>query len=139
MDGIWVEVFARPERHTPADVDEDLYGGFVGNEDRRLLERLRVLTGEQLADKHLAFVDDRLEELLFRYRARNFPDTLDEAEQGRWQQLRAARLHEGQGGGLTLASFFERIDALGEQLAEDDERGQDILGALYDYAEHIAP
>ena len=31
------------------------------------------------------------------------------------------------------------LAALSEQLAEDDERGQDILGALYDYAEQIAP
>ncbi len=53
--------------------------------------------------------------------------------------MRSARLHEGAGGGLTLSAFFERIDQLSEQLAEDDERGQDILGALYDYAEQIAP
>ena len=57
----------------------------------------------------------------------------------RWHDLRVARLHHGQGGGLTLAAFFERIDALGEQLDDDDERGQDILGALYDHAEQIAP
>ncbi|MFZ2298177.1 MAG: exodeoxyribonuclease I, partial [Aquabacterium sp.] len=72
-------------------------------------------------------------------RARNFPDTLNDAELGRWQALRVARLHEGQGGGLSLQAFFERIDALGETLSDEDERGQDILGALYDYAEQIAP
>ena len=139
MDGIWAEVFARPERSLDTDVDEDLYGGFVGNEDRRVLERLRVLSGEQLADKHPGFVDERLDELFFRYRARNFPDTLNEAELARWHALRVARLHEGQGGSLSLQAFFERIDALSETLSDDDERGQDILGALYDYAEQIAP
>ena len=139
MDGIWAEVFARPERSLDTDVDEDLYGGFVGNEDRRVLERLRVLSGEQLTDKHPGFVDERLDELFFRYRARNFPDTLNEAELARWHALRVARLHEGQGGGLSLQAFFERIDALSETLSDDDERGQDILGALYDYAEQIAP
>ena len=139
MDGIWAEVFARPERSLDTDVDEDLYGGFVGNEDRRMLERLRVLSGEQLADKHPGFVDERLDELFFRYRARNFPDTLNEAELARWHALRVARLHEGQGGSLSLQAFFERIDALSETLSDDDERGQDILGALYDYAEQIAP
>ena len=46
---------------------------------------------------------------------------------------------EGQGGALTLAGFFERIDKLSEQLSDEDERGQEILGALYDYAEQIAP
>ena len=142
MDGIWAEVFSRPERTAgaaPADVDEDLYGGFVGNDDRRQLQRLRGLSPEALADKHPAFADERLEEIFFRYRARNFPDTLSDEEQARWHELRSARLHEGQGGGLTLAAFFERIDQLMEERGEDDERAQDILGALYDYAEQIAP
>jgi exodeoxyribonuclease-1 len=139
MDGIWAELFSRPEARLDVDVDEDLYGGFIGNEDRRVLQRLKALSPEQLAERQPGFVDERLEELLFRYRARNFPHTLSEAEQTRWHELRAARLHEGQGGGLTLAAFFERIDALSEQLKEDDERAQDILGALYDYAEQIAP
>jgi len=143
MDGIWAEVFTRADGRAETDVDEDLYGGFIGNDDRRLLTRLRGLTGEQLAqqygDRSPAFADERLGELFFRYRARNFPETLTEAEQARWQALREARLHQGQGGGLSLQAFFERIDQLGEQLADDDERGQDILGALYDYAEQIAP
>ena len=137
------EATSSVDTRTEVDVDEDLYGGFIGNDDRRLLTRLRGMTGEQLAqqygDRSPAFADDRLEELFFRYRARNFPDTLSDAEQARWQALRTARLHEGQGGGLSLQAFFERIDELGEQLQDDDERGQDILGALYDYAEQIAP
>jgi len=142
MDGIWAEVYARREREQQGahnDVDEDLYGGFVGNEDRRVLERMRQLSPEQLAEKSPGFADERLGELLFRYRARNFPDTLNEAEQARWLALRRARLIDGQGPGLSLAAFFERIDQLSEQLNEDDERAQDILGALYDHAEHIAP
>ena len=136
MRDIWREVYARPGATSPVDVDEDLYGGFVGNDDRRKLERLRRLSGEQLAGQRVAFDDARLEEILFRYRARNFSDTLSEQENERWVDHCSARLHEGAGGGLTLAAFFERIDQLNE---EADERGQEILGALYDYAEQIAP
>jgi exodeoxyribonuclease-1 len=141
MDGIWAEVYGRDGREgkAPVDVDEDLYGGFVGNEDRRVLQRLKALSPQDLAAKRTDFVDERLDELLFRYRARNFPDTLDAQEQARWLALREARLHEGEGGGLTLAAYFERIDALSETLKDDDERGQEILGALYDWAEQIAP
>jgi exodeoxyribonuclease-1 len=55
--------------------------------DRRTLERLRSLsrraTGRASGP---AFATTRLEELFFRYRARNFPDTLNDAEQARWQQ-----------------------------------------------------
>ena len=136
LAGIWPAVFERPAREGTTDVDEDLYGGFVGNDDRRALERLRALPGEELAGKRPAFADARLDELLFRFRARNFPETLSEAEQAQWHEHCAHRLHDGAGGALTLQAFFERIDLLEE---EADERGQEILGALVDYATGIAP
>ena len=140
LAGMWPAVFERPAREggvgTSPDVDEDLYGGFIGNEDRRALQRLRTLTGEQLASKRPAFVDARLDEIFFRYRARNFPATLSAAEQLQWREHCAHRLHDGAGGSLTLSAFFEQIDALQEAA---DERGQDILGALVDYATEIAP
>ncbi len=136
LAGMWPAVFERPAPVGPADVDEDLYGGFIGNDDRRTLQRLRTLTPEQLADKRPAFADRRLDELFFRYRARNFPHTLSDAERLQWQEHCAHRLHDGAGGALTLEAFFERIDQLEP---EADERGQEILGALVDYATEIAP
>ena len=39
----------------------------------------------------LAFSDGRMKELLFRFRARNYPNTLDDAEQRRWLQHRQKR------------------------------------------------
>ena len=132
----WAHVFARPAAAAPADVDEDLYGGFIGDADRRKLERLRTMGGEALAAARTGFDDARLEELLFRYRARNFPQSLTDEERQRWEAHRAARLHDGAGGALTLAAYQERIDTLAESA---DERGQAILEALVDYAEAIAP
>jgi exodeoxyribonuclease-1 len=145
LAGLWPDVYARPAPAEPPDVDEDLYGGLVGNNDRRVLERLRGLDGARLAalfeeGRAPAFDDARLDELLWRYRARNFPEHLAEAEQARWQAHRVARLHHGQGGGLSLTAYFERIDALQEAHADGaDEHAGDILSALYDYAEAIAP
>ena len=134
--GLWPEVFARPAPAQPPDVDEDLYGGFVGHTDRGRLQRLRELPPEKLAARRTGFDDARLEELLFRYRARNFATTLSDGERARWEQHRAERLHDGAGGALTLQAFFDRIDTLNESA---DQRGQAILEALYDYAEQIAP
>jgi exodeoxyribonuclease I len=134
--GLWPKVFERSAPAQRPDVDEDLYGGFVGNGDRARLQRLRTLPPEQLATQRTGFDDPRLEELVFRYRARNFAATLTEDERQRWEQHRAARLIDGEGGGMTLQAFFDRIDVLNETA---DERGQEILGALYDYAEQIAP
>ncbi len=136
VSGLWAEVFDRPKPAQAPDVDEDLYGGFVGHSDRGRLQRLRELPPAQLAGKRLAFDDARLEEIVFRYRARNFPETLSADERERWEQHRAARLHGGEGGALTVEAFFERLDALNET-ADDD--GQEILAALYDWAEQIAP
>ena len=139
LDGLWSEVFER-EPLPPLDVDEDLYGGFVGNDDRRALQRVRALSPQELADRaaqgKLAFQDERLDEIVFRYRARNFPGTLSSAERVRWQAHCAARLHDGVGGAQTLTAYMDKLDQLGEAA---DDRGQEILGALYDYAEQIAP
>ena len=140
LDALWAQVFTRTPQPGPVDVDEDLYGGFLDNEDRRTLERLRGLDAAALASKHPAFHDARLQEMLFRFRARNFEGTLDDDEQARWLQHRVGRLHHGAGGGLTLAKFLERIDTLAEAADErGDERAQLLLEALVDYAESIAP
>jgi exodeoxyribonuclease-1 len=136
LAGMWPAVYERPPREGAVDVDEDLYGGFLGNDDRRTLQRLSRMDGTKLAAARPAFADARLSELFFRYRARNFPDTLSEAERAQWLEHCAHRLHDGAGGALTMAAFLEQIDALGEAA---DERGQEILGALVDYATQIAP
>ena len=139
LDPLWAQVYARPDHPAP-DVDEDLYGGFVNNDDRRTLQRLRELRGDQLAGKRPAFNDGRLDELLFRYRARNFAETLNDEERARWLQHRADRLHDGAGGAMTLAAYFERIDTLAEAAVErEDERAQALLEALVDYGEAVAP
>ncbi len=135
MDAVWAAVFERTPEPAP-DVDQDLYGGFVCNEDRRRLQRLRALPPEELARARPGFDDPRLAELLWRFRARNYPNTLNSDEHERWQAHRCAVLLDGQGGGLTFDTLFERLDTLGEQA---DERGQAILEALYDWAEAIAP
>lgn len=135
MSGIWQQIFSR-EAETGVDVDEDLYGGFIGNNDRRTLNDLRAMNAQQLTAAHPHFQDARLEELLFRYRARNFPHSLSADEQQQWEQHRAARLLDGAAKALTVEQFFDRIDTLQESASETDE---EILGSLYDYAEQITP
>jgi len=136
MATTWQQVYQRDAATAPVDVDEDLYGGFVSQGDRRRLETLRGQTPQQLAASRPGFEDMRLADLLFRYRARNFPDSLQGEEAQSWEEHRAARLFEGLGGARTVDQLFAEIDALSETA---DERAQDILGALYDYAEMIVP
>ena len=138
----WAEVYARAgetERER-ADVDCALYDGLVRDPDRRRLDEMRSLAPEALAARvhgaRVHFDDPRLPELLFRYRARNFPGTLDAEESAQWRAHCAARLHEGAPGTLGLAAWQERIDTLSETA---DERGLEILEALVDYVTEIAP
>ncbi|MDR3016685.1 MAG: exodeoxyribonuclease I [Delftia acidovorans] len=135
MSALWRAVHQRPAMEG-LDADQDLYGGFVGNEDRRRLNHLRSLSAQELALDRTGFDDARLTELLFRYRARNFPASLNPAERRRWLQHCAACLIEGKGGARTAEQMFAMVDQLSESA---DERGEEILGALYDYAEAIMP
>ena len=136
MGATWQQVFKRETAEGTTDVDEDLYGGFVSSGDRRQLDSLRSRSPQQLAESSHNFDDARLGELLFRYRARNFPDSLAADEAQTWEEHRAARLFEGAGGARTVDQLFAEIDALSETA---DERAEAILGALYDYAEMIVP
>jgi exodeoxyribonuclease-1 len=136
LKGLWQQVYARPGMGDDAvDIDEDLYGGFVPQGDRRALDILRM-GGHGASAAGPPFEDERLADLLFRYRARNFPDTLQDEETQAWEAHRAARLFDGAGGARTIEQLFAEIDALSE---DADERAEGILGALYDYAEMIAP
>jgi exodeoxyribonuclease-1 len=135
MSAVWPEVFARPKEGVP-DVDEDLYGGFINNDDRRRLNKLRALPPAELAHSRTGFDDERLEELVFRYRARNFEATLSPEQAERWEAHRVARLLEGEGGARNVDAFLAELDVLSETA---DERGEEVLGALYEYAEMIAP
>lgn len=136
MTATWAQVYQKPASGNDTDVDEDLYGGFVSKDDRRKLDSLRMQTPAQLASARPSFEDERLAELLWRYRARNFPETLSEQEMESWEEHRAARLFDGAGGARTVDQLFGEIDALSETA---DERAEEILGALYEYVEAIAP
>lgn len=120
MAGIWPEVYERESSNEAVDVDEDLYGGFVDNEDRRALQRLRALPPERLAERRPAFNDARLDELLLRFRARNHPDTLDAVDRARWLAHCRERW-------LDAPAWLENIAALE---AAADPRGRAVLADL---------
>ena len=137
MSSIWAEVFSRPDQlGDETGVDGGLYAGFVSTADRRKLEHLRTLPAADLADARTGFEDERLEEVFWRYRARNFPQTLSADEQQRWHAHCAARLIDGQDKARTVDDFLEALDAL---YSDADAKGQAVLDALQDYAQEIVP
>lgn len=56
--------------------------------DRAAMKIVLETEPRNLPALDITFVDKRIEKLLFNYRARNFPGTLDDAEQQRWLEHR---------------------------------------------------
>lgn len=124
------EVFAVDGFAPETDPDFMLYsGGFFDDHDKRLMQQVHRLRPAQLATLATQFHDARLPELLFRFRARNYPETLDTAEQQRWQAFCRARLAgEAPGPGLSLPAFHEAL------AVERDALPEALYQALLDYA-----
>ncbi|MHC8337919.1 exodeoxyribonuclease I [Pseudomonas sp. HLT2-19-2] len=101
-------IYASEDFTSSQDPEQQLYDGFIGDRDRRLCEQVRSADPAQLAQQHWPFDDERLPELLFRYRARNFPDTLSFEEQERWRIFCQKRLSAPEWGAPnTLGTFVE--------------------------------
>ncbi|HHC75320.1 MAG TPA: exodeoxyribonuclease I, partial [Thiothrix sp.] len=105
------------------DADLALYEGFIPNEDREQCQLLQQTHPEQLAQwSPDVFRDKRLQTLLFRYRARNYPQTLTAEEQRRWQQFCQARLHEGAYGATrTWEQVQQSLTQLAQQPLNDTQ------------------
>ncbi|HLS84525.1 MAG TPA: exodeoxyribonuclease I [Arenimonas sp.] len=89
------QVFAGDVQREPADADAALYEGFPSEHDRRLFPQVRSAPLAELAEYGPRFDDPRYSELLFRYRARNWPDALDTKARERWDAYRRHRLAAG--------------------------------------------
>lgn len=126
------KVFAPQPGLAESDPDFMIYsGGFFSDGDRRFMQVVRGSSPEQLAKMNIPFKDARLAELLFRYRARNFPQTLDLAEQQRWQQFRQSRL------GCPSVQGDWRQSLQAARAATASARDQMILDDLAQYADTL--
>ncbi len=128
-------VFDRAQELPPVDPDLALYaGGFLSDADRRELDRLRRLTPTALAHHQPQFEDGRLPEMLWRYRARNWPESLSQREREEWDAFRLARLTDPESGcRLTLDAFERRLSELAAGCALEPEK-RAILEALRAWA-----
>jgi exodeoxyribonuclease-1 len=133
------EVFSINTFESATDPDLMLYsGGFFSPIDVQNMTQIRACPIDKLAELSLPFEDERLEEMLFRYRARNYPETLNEVEKTQWQAYRHdCFIKEHNDGRLTLKAYFERLDEL---VVEGDwsEEQQVLLEELIDYGEAVA-
>jgi exodeoxyribonuclease-1 len=141
VDGLAAKVarvFARAaELPPPEDPELALYSGFLPDADKRLLREVRATPPEQLATRAFPFRDPRYAELLFRYRARNWPETLDAGERERWDTFRRARLTRVTAlTTLTLEDYFATLAALRADPARQEKLT--IVDQLQAWGEELA-
>jgi exodeoxyribonuclease-1 len=118
------DAFSLPGEARPApDPEADLYGAFLEDPDRQLADRVARADGSALAAGSFPFEDMRMTELLFRYRARNFPETLSAVERAEWREHCRRRLHGTPPGDLlNCEAYFLAIDAARERVGAEPAR-----------------
>jgi exodeoxyribonuclease-1 len=133
-------IFSKDQFESDGDPDHMLYsGGFFNDSDKKAMEQIRECAPHDLGFLELAFQDPRLEEMLFRYRARNFPDTLDSEESERWELYRQEKLlKEDNRKFLTMQPFYNILNEK-YQDPELSANHREILEELAIYAESIFP
>jgi exodeoxyribonuclease-1 len=106
-----VEVFSQRHFEPVHDPDLMLYGGnFFSNADRIRMQQVHDCPIAELAHLELPFDDERLPEMLFRYRARNYPENLSHEERTLWQEFRHRRLVDPEAGASIVDNeFVQRI------------------------------
>ena len=131
------QVFARERPAAHVDPDAALYDGFIGDADKRLFASVRGTPPHLLAKQAFGFRDPRLPELLLRYRARNWPETLLPAEHTRWNDYRRQRLESDSGlSELTFQQSREQIAQLRAAHADDGSK-QVLLDALDAWSQQV--
>ncbi|QNP40816.1 exodeoxyribonuclease I [Lysobacter solisilvae (ex Woo and Kim 2020)] len=120
------QVYSSERERARADADASLYDGFIGDGDKRVFAEVRATPPQALGMKGFGFRDPRLPELLFRYRARNWPDTLSVSERALWNDYRRSRLRDERGlSEYSFDTFRAEIAAL--RLAHAADGGKQVL------------
>ncbi len=128
------DVFGQSSYEKESDPDLMIYsGGFFSDQDKAAMETVRNTTAIELSGLRTNFVDVRLPEMLFRYRARNYPETLNSNEKEQWREFCLKRLTTQAGGGMMLSEYLETL----EMLKKQDHSDKRLLGDLESYGKEL--
>lgn len=123
---------SRPSWPKAEDVEAQLYDGFFSDADKDKMSAVRAASANELADFHPKFKDPRLETLLLRYKARNFPGCLADDEREAYEAYRVQRLQND------LPGFVRQLQTAAKRF-EGDESKQFLLQELQLWAESVSP
>ncbi|MDR0957314.1 MAG: exodeoxyribonuclease I [Candidatus Nomurabacteria bacterium] len=106
------------------DVESKLYNSFTPAEDKIKVRAVASANANDLADFHPTFIDERLPELLLRYKARNFAKSLTADEKTLYEDWRSAKILR------EIPAFMQKLAwlaAIGrgeepQKLSDDDQK-----------------
>lgn len=128
------EVFQKNRFAPKQDAEQQLYDGFMNSHDKNLLAAIRGAEPATLSAYSEQLKDPRLKALLFRYRARHYPECLSAQELEAWEEWRYHRLTDTEAGAsIVLDEYFERLSAY----SDNPEVDQHIVQALLDYGDNL--
>lgn len=126
------EAFSRGSFGKTADVDGSLYDGFINNpQDKTKMSAVRAADRSTITKIQPEFADARLNDLLLRYKARNFSQSLNGDEREVWEAYRNQRL------AADLPKYMQTLQQLSSQAKTTDSHF--ILSELQLWAESVAP
>ncbi len=119
------------------DPDLMIYSGFFSWPDKNKMQKITRMNAEQLseAQHNLNFEDARVAEMLFRYRARHFPESLDVEEKQQWHNFCVSKFKgEQESSSIHLGDFQKSLAHLQETHAGNDA----LQGILQDLKQYVA-
>jgi len=113
-----VDVFnIKPDFEPVTDPDLMIYsGGFFNPHDRAVIEEIRSLKSTQLKQYQVQSNDTRLPEMFFRYKARNYPESLSKSEREQWIKFCISRLAgDSRNGFIGFSEYEKKLSELKQQ------------------------
>ena len=113
------------------DVEAQIYNRFLNNQDKSRCETIRTTSPNLLDTLSMTFDDSRLTTLFFRYKARNYPQTLTEQEQIIWKDYCRDKLNTNK-----IRDYLLHLEQLAEIYNQQPEK-LTIIKNLYNYCYYL--
>jgi len=129
------EVFSSSDFEKSIDPDQTLYDGFISSNDRKIAASILATEPQELHLLTPQFNDKKFQELLFRYRARNWPELLSVEDKNKWDLYRKNRILE-QETGISLSQYRKELALYSIDLSLTDKKRK-LVNELLDWPEAI--
>ena len=114
------------EKPISHDVDQSLYDGFISTTDRKVCEQIQNLSIEEIEGFRPNFEDQKLLKLYLNFKARNYPQFLNDFEQEQWFEIVQSRVQDGSNGFLSLECFERSLYNLKQSSPDKSALWQDL-------------